>query len=749
LSSIANNIAAHNSPVLSKPRPQITRRLLLVFFVVNLAFAGLIGIAHDKASEDALVYYASAVNLLEGKGFSRDFKVDPAAPGKSPPFESQGRVLFPFLVSLAFRIFGVSIGASNLVAAFFKSCLVIPLILIAKDLFQDDAVGLVAGLIYTVNPAYMSLGTQSMPETTTAFFYYLAILLLLRYYSRPGPLLITLAGLAVSLSYLARPEGLFLLVLGIATVLVSSRNWRDCLLFLFLPAMVLTVGNWLLCGQIANLSPYQTSLALLPDWADFYVLEKFTPITYLGRVGGVWGALGVRLYNCLLFLKHTFSDGLWLDRRVGLLPFTFVIPMAMSLVGPLPRKYKTYLYLLTLFVVAQMVFTIGYPGYPRMSADFRHGQIIGPFVIVLASAGLVYLWQGCRRGMVKMQLQGVCKAVGYLLVANYGVFCIVFLSLTLNEALWVPIVRTPLVQGAEWIRDNLPANATIMSRKPAVVQFFSGRTAIIIPTATYADIMAFAQEHGATHFLMTDLESSGLPNLKQGLEIYADHFQNVYTADRFSIVAVKSYDYGGERPAVEDDWYVGPNNVKRHLYEWRDLWTWEGSHALEEVWDVWLQWRIRIQKNIFGLAKDQKAPKPIQHVVDAQLGDSVMLLGYDLSGERVKPGDTLELTLYWRCLKAMGTDYTVFTHALDESGMVRAQQDSPPIDGRHPTSRWSPGEVIQDRYELTFAPDSPEGRYQIEVGMYDARTGERLAVYAKSGEELADRRVLLEAIKLK
>ena len=505
MSPIADGILAPNRSATSQGRAGITGRLLLLLFLVNLAFTGLLSIAHDKASEDALVYYASAVNLFEGEGFSRDFKVDPATPGVTPPFESQGRVLFPFLASLAFRIFGVSLATSNLVAAFFKSCLVVPIVLIGKDLFQDDAMGLVAGVMYTVNPAYMSLGILTMPETTTAFFYYLAILFIVAYYKKSRPFLMVLAGLAASLSYLARPEGLFLLILGIATVLMGRRRWEDALFFLLFPALTLTLGNWLIFGRIASISPYQTSLVLLPDWTDFYVLERFTPAAYLDRVGGISGALAVRIYNCLLFLKNSFADGLWLDRRVGLLPFTFIIPIFASLFRAAPRRDRAYLYVLSLFVAAQMLFTIGYPGYPRMSADFRHGQTVGPFVLILASAGLVHLWRGCRQIKVKPAIQTVCRMVGYLLAAHYTLFAIVFLSLILNEALWTPTVRTALVQGATWIRDNLPGDAVIMTRKPAVVHYFSQRPAIIIPTAPYADIMAYAQGHGVTPVSYTHL----------------------------------------------------------------------------------------------------------------------------------------------------------------------------------------------------------------------------------------------------
>ena len=730
---------------------RITWITLLILFLVNFVYAGFLAISHDKASGDALSYYALAVNLHEGQGFSRDYKSDLNVAQTNPPFQNQGRFLYPAFVSLVFQAFSVSVGTANLVAAFFKALLVIPTVLIAKYLFADDLTGLVAGLIYTINPAYIALGTIAMPATTTALFYYLSIILLLRYYQTKRRALITLAGLALSLSYLARPEGLLLIVLGIVIIALGSRRWRDVVYLFIFPVLTMTLGNVVIYGRMGNVSPYQTPLTVLPDWADYYVLGGFSLPAYLDRMGGLFGALAVRVYNCLLFLKHTFADGLWFDRRVGLLPFTFIPVLVLAFLRPVPSRERVYLYLLSGFVVAQFVLTIGYPGYPRMSADYRHGQIIGPFLIVLAAAGLVYLWQGCKCAQKQITGRVLCKVykvIGLLLTVQYLVFSVVFLSLGLNDTLWVPRVREPLVEASEWIRDNLPSESVIMSRKPVVTNYVSQRTSIIIPTAPYADIVEYAQQHGVTHFLMTDLERSGLPNLKQGLEVYADHFQNVYTTGTFAIVKVKSYDYDA-RPSVEDDWYVGRENVRRHLYDWGDLWEFNGSHAFEDAWDVWSQWFIRIKKNAWSLAKDREVPAPMEYPVGARLGDGVLLMGYDLNMKRVRPSDTVELTLYWRSLQPVDTDYTVFTHALDENGMVRAQQDNPPINGTHPTSRWAMGETIRDRYTLTFAPDSPKGKYMIEVGMYDGQTGERLPVYDETGQELPDRRVLVGPIKVR
>lgn len=105
------------------------------------------------------------------------------------------------------------------------------------------------------------------------------------------------------------------------------------------------------------------------------------------------------------------------------------------------------------------------------------------------------------------------------------------------------------------------------------------------------------------------------------------------------------------------------------------------------------------------------------------------------------------MTLYWRALAEMGKDYTVFTHLIDEENRIWAQHDSQPQGGRHPTSRWFEGEVVIDQYELILAGDAPPGEYQIEVGMYNWASGERLALVDRNGNVIGDK-VLLEKIKV-
>lgn len=147
---------------------------------------------------------------------------------------------------------------------------------------------------------------------------------------------------------------------------------------------------------------------------------------------------------------------------------------------------------------------------------------------------------------------------------------------------------------------------------------------------------------------------------------------------------------------------------------------------------------------------------PLAFLVEKDLGDAIRLLGCDVPVEGevlgvttapggsvlVERGDVLPLTLYWQMLRPVKKSYTVFTHLLDEDGQLRAQKDSVPVQGTYPTSEWVEGEVVEDSYRIAVASDVPPGHYQIEVGLYDAATGQRLPLTSE-GQETGRDRILL------
>jgi uncharacterized membrane protein len=140
----------------------------------------------------------------------------------------------------------------------------------------------------------------------------------------------------------------------------------------------------------------------------------------------------------------------------------------------------------------------------------------------------------------------------------------------------------------------------------------------------------------------------------------------------------------------------------------------------------------------------QFAPPEIQHPLEARVGEGVLFLGYDLRSDEVRPGDALQLTLYWQARDEMEISYTVFTHLLDAEERVWGQMDNIPLRGEAPTTSWIPGEVLADTYDIVVAPDTPPGDYLFEIGMYDATTGRRLPVSADGLVVEGDRHLLGE-----
>ena len=128
--------------------------------------------------------------------------------------------------------------------------------------------------------------------------------------------------------------------------------------------------------------------------------------------------------------------------------------------------------------------------------------------------------------------------------------------------------------------------------------------------------------------------------------------------------------------------------------------------------------------------------------MEASLGEAVRFLGYDLSTNEVRAGGTLQLTLYWQALEEMQISYTAFTHLLDAEKQIWGQVDSIPDRGEAPTTSWVEGETIIDEYEIVVDPEAPRGEYVIEIGMYDADTGQRLRVLSGDQGLEADRLVL-------
>ncbi len=127
-------------------------------------------------------------------------------------------------------------------------------------------------------------------------------------------------------------------------------------------------------------------------------------------------------------------------------------------------------------------------------------------------------------------------------------------------------------------------------------------------------------------------------------------------------------------------------------------------------------------------------------------GNQIQLAGYEMDRRALNPGETLTLTLYWRGITPITTNYSVFAHVRGAGESLWAQSDSWPQDGAAPTATWIPGQLVTDTRLLTLKPDTAPGVYDVEVGLYDEK-GNRLQIVLPDGR-LTESFVFLSKIRV-
>lgn len=142
-----------------------------------------------------------------------------------------------------------------------------------------------------------------------------------------------------------------------------------------------------------------------------------------------------------------------------------------------------------------------------------------------------------------------------------------------------------------------------------------------------------------------------------------------------------------------------------------------------------------------------------QHQTDYRLGDSIRLIGYDLNNTTFRPGDRIELKVYWYTTTAIPYGYSSFVH-VSMGGPPLAQADKLNPAGL-PTKIWPSTGYIHDDYVIDLPATIPPGEYSLVVGLYTCDTrpvgecgnGERLIVTDSGSKALGDV-VLLAQLKV-
>jgi hypothetical protein len=132
----------------------------------------------------------------------------------------------------------------------------------------------------------------------------------------------------------------------------------------------------------------------------------------------------------------------------------------------------------------------------------------------------------------------------------------------------------------------------------------------------------------------------------------------------------------------------------------------------------------------------------IQKPLSVNFGNKAELLGYDVGKGRVRAGEAIAITLYWRCLGRMEHNYTLAVQVLGPDHKSYGGVNLYPGRGNFATSLWQVGDAFKETYWIPIASDVPApvmGRIKVALFLDDS-TQEHLPVVAPQGRSLTTAR---------
>ena len=97
----------------------------------------------------------------------------------------------------------------------------------------------------------------------------------------------------------------------------------------------------------------------------------------------------------------------------------------------------------------------------------------------------------------------------------------------------------------------------------------------------------------------------------------------------------------------------------------------------------------------------------------------IELLGYQMDGTVFSAGAHIPLSIVWRALGDLDTNYSISLRVFDSADTVTWSQDiQSPVMGLYPMSRWVEDEIVVDYHELSLPRTTPSGQYRWAVVIY-------------------------------
>lgn len=484
-------------------------------------------------------YVTLAANLLAGRGYYG--KTVPGVYLIFPP-------LFPFLIGVVSFLVHDLVAAARVVSVAMGSALVLPVFLIARQLYGGK-VALIAAALVAVHPFLVEFSATAYSETTYVTLLFAAAYFMFRGMRSGRARDMAFAGLFFGLAYLTRLEAVacafaaFLLVLACAAAMFFGRGElrRDA---------IGTAGRGvlLLAAFLAVAAPY---VGFLYQQTGRIRFEAKSPLNLaIDRQVIINGA---EMMDASHGIDADLNDvGVWSRTNIDVIRSTKsdvrelaqIVMFKARRVMPQQAEVLTagsYLGNPFLFVLALIgLFRRPWQGQHAIDQIYLFG-IAG--VGIAAMFGIYYV--GARFFVVFVPLLAIWGANGAVELSRWvgetfrttifpaaarmgpavaGLMCLAALALSLADARNVYEIRAfnrdnlPILAAAEWVRRQGPANMTVTDGN-SVIAFHADARYLPFPYADSALAMRYLRQRKADYVILREMMMRDRP-------YFADWWEN-------------------------------------------------------------------------------------------------------------------------------------------------------------------------------------------------------------------------------
>jgi hypothetical protein len=110
-------------------------------------------------------------------------------------------------------------------------------------------------------------------------------------------------------------------------------------------------------------------------------------------------------------------------------------------------------------------------------------------------------------------------------------------------------------------------------------------------------------------------------------------------------------------------------------------------------------------------------PMQVAYGRDVEFGPAVRLIGYSLATGAVKPGDAVDVSLFWKTVRDVEGDFQVQLRLRDPKGALRGEALLPPSAASYPPTAWGGAAIVTGKYGLIVDPAAPAGPVDLLVNL--------------------------------